>query len=397
MALMNHTLSTEQRIRRQRVTAMRDDRFVAMAGIMNSGELIISAKSNMTAATNGRDEIYSSVFVGTLNDKQLRFLVLHEPYHKMLRHRALSKQMKNKQLANIAMDYVINGMLDNTAGKMADNFIEMPPGGCLDHKYDGMDTLQVYRLLEKEMEDGGGGGNGAPTDEHDFDGELDEMPTLDDEDEAELEKAIDTAIRQGAYMAGKLGGKQDRAMQDLLESRIPWPEELTDFVTTHSVGRDLSTWRKPSRRFLSRGVYMPSSYSESTERVTIGIDTSGSIDQHQITVFLSEAKVAIEAATPKIVDIIYWDGAVAGHEVYEDDAVHAFTESTKPKGGDGTRVGAMREYMVEKNIKPDCIIIFTDGYVESDWGTSNWPAPVMWAITTKGIVAPFGKSLRVQL
>ena len=35
-----------------------------------------------TACTNGRDESYDRKFVASLNDAELRFLVLHEVYHK---------------------------------------------------------------------------------------------------------------------------------------------------------------------------------------------------------------------------------------------------------------------------------------------------------------------------
>lgn len=393
-----NSMTPEQRIRRQRVTAMRDDRFVALTGLMNTGTLIVTDNPKLTAATNGRDEIYSSVFIAPLNDKQLRFLVLHETYHKLLRHRTMWKKMPDKQLANQAMDYVINGMLDNAAGANADNYIEFIPGGCLDHRFDNLDTLQVYKILEKEQQGGKGkGGQGQSMDEHDFDGEMEELPQLDDEDEKELAKAIDTAIRQGQYMAGKITGKQDRNLNELLEARIPWPEELQDFVSTHAVGRDMSTWRRPNRRWLAKDVFMPSQFSESTERISFGIDTSGSIDDKQIQQFLSEAKVAVESASPKIIDIIYWDAEVAAHEIYEGEDVQKFAESTKPKGGGGTRVGAMREYMKAKGIKPDCVIIFTDGFVESDWSGPDWPAPVLWCVTTKGVTAPFGKTLRVDL
>jgi predicted metal-dependent peptidase len=143
-------------------------------------------------------------------------------------------------------------------------------------------------------------------------------------------------------------------------------------------------------------MYMPSSYSECTERITIGIDTSGSIGPNELQRFLSEVKVAVESSNPKVIDIIYWDYDVAAHETYEGDAVSLFADSTKPKGGGGTRVGAMKEYMTSHSIKPDCIIIFTEGYVENDFGGEGWPAPVLWCMTTK-IVAPFGKTLQVTV
>jgi predicted metal-dependent peptidase len=42
-------------------------------------------------------------------------------------------------------------------------------------------------------------------------------------------------------------------------------------------------------------------------------------------------------------------------------------------GGGGTRVSCVSEYIVKKNYKPDCIVIFTDGYVE---GNVNWQTTV---------------------
>ena len=39
-----------------------------------------------TAYTNGKDEFYDRTFVAKLNDAELRFLILHEVYHKLFKH-----------------------------------------------------------------------------------------------------------------------------------------------------------------------------------------------------------------------------------------------------------------------------------------------------------------------
>lgn len=401
--MFGEVLTVEQRLEKQRIAVMRDIRFVAIAGVLMTGKKSISDKKGMTAATNGRDEVYGRQFVTALSDEELRFLILHEGYHKLLRHRTTWKKLrdKNHKLANMAMDYVINGMLDNLAGAGGGGFIKFIACGLLDHKYDGMDTMQVYKLLEQQGDDGEGGEGegegGGGLDKHDFesDGEGD-LPELSEEEEKTLEREVDTAIRQGAFTAGRMGLGVDRSVTDMLAANVPWPEVLQDFVTSTFAGRDLSTWRRPSRRWLARDIYMPSTYSECTERITIGIDTSGSIGVPELQRFLSEVKVAIETSNPKIIDIIYWDYDVAAHEIYEGDAVSMFADSTKPKGGGGTRVGAMKEYMIEKAIKPECIIIFTDGYVEADFGGEGWPSPVLWCMTTD-VTAPIGKTLRVEV
>jgi hypothetical protein len=53
--------------------------------------------------------------------------------------------------------------------------------------------------------------------------------------------------------------------------------------------------------------------------------------------------------------------------------------------------------MAEHKIKPDCIIMVTDGHVFGGWG-SNYSAPVLWVIIDNPTVeAPTGKTLHVTL
>jgi predicted metal-dependent peptidase len=404
---MNEQLTTEQRILKERTQIMRDPRFIAMAGIMMIGKWEV--RDNVpTAYTNGRDVVYGRKFIDSLDTKTLRFVILHEYYHIMFMHMSMWKHLwdEHPMLANLAADFVINGMLDNHAG----DFIKVWPHAALDHQYDGLDTGEVYRRLKQQAQGGQGSGKGQGKhrsasggeaqdfDQHGVDdGEGSGLDPLTEEEVKELKQQIDSAIRQGAQFAGKLGGKLDRSMEGMLEASVPWQEVLQDFVKTTCAGDDLATWRKPSRRWMARDMYMPTRYSESVKRITIGVDTSGSIGDAQLQRALSEIKGACDTVNPEIVDVIYWDYDVAAHEIYEGDQVDRLVESTKPKGGGGTRVGAMLDYMKAKDIRPDCIIVFTDGYVERDWGGDNWPAPILWCISVKGITAPFGKSLYVPV
>ncbi len=411
---------THNRIIKQRVQIMRDERFIAMAGIMMIGTWRVDDKRKsvngmpMTAYTNGRDVIYGKAFMDGLSDEEMRFVILHEYYHIMFMHMTMWKRLwdQNAMAANIAADIVINNMLDNAAGAKADNFIKITKGGALDHSFDGLDTGEVFRrLMQMAQQQGGGGkgqkgpgirvpgvggGDGEPLDEHDVSGDAEGDSGLSDEEVKELHQQIDTALRQGAQMAGKLGGKVDRSITDLLEPTVDWREQLQDFVKSYCAGVDLATWRKPARRWMARdGIYMPSRYSESTKRITIGVDTSGSIGPDQLRRALTEIKAACDTVNPEVVDIIYWDYDVAAHEIFEGADSQQIVTSTKPAGGGGTRVGCMLDYMRDKQIRPDCIIIFTDGYVESDWGGDGWPAPVLWAVSVKGNIAPIGKTLFV--
>lgn len=411
-------LSAEERILKQRFKVMSDQRFIAIAGILMVGTSTVS-ETMPTAATNGRDTYFGRKFVDGISDAVLRFTILHEAFHIMLMHLTMYKHLfdEDAELANVAADMVINIMLDSTAGKGSDGFIEVWEHACLDYQYRGMSTEEVFRKLQQKQSQqqsqqqsqpgqgksgkpGSGqrsasGGEAQDFDQHDTEGAV--TNPLTPEEVKEVTEQVDTAIRQGAQMAGRMGGTADRFVTDLLEVSVDWQEVLQDFVRTHAAGSDMSTWRKLSRRWMARDIKQPTRYSEAAKCIVIGVDTSGSIGGDALKRAMSEIKGACESVTTESVHVIYWDYAVAGHEVYEGESIASITDVTKPKGGGGTRVGAMREFMETKDIKPDCIIIFTDGYVETGWGGDRWPAPVLWCVSSKGIKAPYGKTLYVPI
>jgi len=82
---MNQTLTTEQRLQKAAIDIMGNPKYIALAGVMMIGKRVVDDKVP-TACTNGRDEFYGRAFVDSLNDAELRFLVLHEVYHKLYRH-----------------------------------------------------------------------------------------------------------------------------------------------------------------------------------------------------------------------------------------------------------------------------------------------------------------------
>jgi predicted metal-dependent peptidase len=99
---------------------------------------------------------------------------------------------------------------------------------------------------------------------------------------------------------------------------------------------------------------------------------------------------------PEKVDLIYWGSSVVAHEEYEGSGVAGIVDSTKPQDGGGTEPSAVSRYLKEKDIKPECIIVLTDGYVGSDWG-EDWTAPILWAIVGgNDAVAPNGKTIHIK-
>lgn len=396
-------ITAERRLKKVVIDLLRDPTFADMAGIFMLGK-----KSVMdglpTAATDGRDEWYGREFVDMLGDKELAFVVVHESYHKMLRHLTTWEKLhkEDAQLANMACDYVINLAIfeRDPTGIM----VKMPqkdgkPIGLLDRRFANMNAKQVFDILKQDKKDGGfpkrdGDGDGAGFDEHDWAG----AKKLTQAEQDELAKEVDQAIRQGQIAASKMhgskAGNMARELAELLEAKVDWRELLREFVSAICAGRDQSSWRRPNRRFLSTDTYMPSLVSERVGHLVIGIDTSGSIGGPELSRFLTEVKEIAERVHPDKVDLIYWDAAVAGHEEYDSLTLPTLIDSTKPRGGGGTDPTCVERYLAEKKITPECIIMLTDGYV-GQWG--NWEVPIMWCICGGNtITAPVGKTIHIK-
>ena len=383
----NGNLTPQQRLQKNILAVITHPNYRALGGVVMLGETQV-VDDCPTAATDGLNVIYGTQFISSLSDPELRFVILHEAMHKSLRHLTTWRHLwkKNPQRANAACDYVINLMLVDSC---TDGFIAMPKVGLLDRKYTGMDAGEVFRLMEEE----GDGGNGHGFDEH----EWDKAAERSKEKEEALEGEIAEALRQGGMLNGKLGGNLARAIGEVLAPKVNWSAELWEFVTSLCKGHDMSTWRRPHRRSIDSGIYTPSTYSESVGRLVVGVDTSGSISGEFINRFLGEVTGICKAVNPEVLDLLYWDSHVAAHEKYGEGQYDMLASSTKPKGGGGTSPSCVSRYLQENAIKPECVVMLTDGYVGNDWG-AQWPCPVLWCVVNnKRASASTGRTLHVEI
>jgi predicted metal-dependent peptidase len=417
----------ERKVQKAKITLMRDPRFALWSGILMVGRT--SVVDNIpTACTNGRDEKYGRKFVAELKEPELNFVVLHENLHKAFRHLTTWRKLhdENHRLANAACDYVINLKLKDldpsertiAMPKWADGELKGKPMGLIDEKYRGLNAKQVFDLLKQEQKDKGEGNpcdDGDPSDQeggksrgssgtdtqegfddHDWDG----AKEMTEAEKKELEREIDQAIRQGVMahqkIAGTGAGDLDLDLLELLEPKVDWREMLREFVKSTCHAKDTSSWRRVNRRFLSTGTYMPSLIGEKVGHLVVAVDTSGSVGQEELSGFLTEVRGIAEEVKPSQVDLIYWDSNVAAHEEYTEGMVGDIINSTKPRGGGGTSPSCVSAYLKDKRIEPECIIVLTDGYVGSDWG-SGWTAPVLWAIVGgNDCIADNGKTIHVK-
>ena len=417
MLSIGKELTADQRLPKALVSIMRSDRYVALASVLMLGDRVIDNGMTNTAATDGRDEWYNSDFVDTLIDAELRALIIHECKHKMYKHLTTWEWVAIKyghSLTNQAMDYVINLEI---VDENPDDFCKLPACALLDVKYRGMTTAQVANALhqdqqqqQQQQKDGNsiptgsgtpdntppeegqsaGGNKSGGMDDHDWDG----AKEMTADEQSQLAKEIDEAVRQGALAASKMGKGGNTDFGDLLKPQVDWREALREFITSTCAGSDYQSWRQPHRKYLGHEMYMPIGISERVEELVLAIDTSGSIGRRVLTKFMSEVKSVCDVVKPDRVRILYWGSTVVADEVYENQ-LDGIVKSTKPVGGGGTDATCVPDYMRANKIKPQAAIMLTDGHVWGSWGT--WDCPLLWCVIDNKQAAPdVGKVLHIN-
>jgi predicted metal-dependent peptidase len=417
---------TIRNFKRLRIKVMRDPMFVGLAPVMMVGKRELSL-AVATACTNGRDEIYNPEFIFQWGDKEACFIMVHENYHKAGRHLEVYDTLHriDPKLANAALDFWINGRIILLDPK--ETLVAMPrddegnPIGLHDPKYDGWTVKRIFDDLRKQQsENGGGGGDQSDDQDGDGDGQPDDQDgnqagggsgdgegfddhdwegakAMGEEEKQELKANIERAIREGAMAAksiGQGGGGSKLGLEELLIPRVNWPEQLKEFVRATCTKKEVSTWRRLNRRFLHQDICMPTMIGNSIKELAVCPDVSGSMffrDRYQKC--MSEIEGIARQLNVDKLHLIYWDGQVERHEVYTQATLTNWRDTTMPQGGGGTDPTCVPAYLKEKGIKPDAVVMLTDGEVHQ-WGV--WEYPVLWAITEQGTTAPVGKTIYLE-
>ena len=402
--IVRSKLPAEKRIELVHVSLMREKSFAFFAGMFMVGSTKV-VEDKITAGTNGRDTWYGREFVDALTDKELAFLIMHENMHKCYRHMTIWKALDDidRNITNAACDFVINVQLYDMDPE--EKFLAFPRSkatgdreGLFDEQYRGMDTKQVFDILIKKKKEGGhggrkvkGGGDGTNRqtvdmfddedgdvgfDNHDWDG----AKQLSEEEKKQLDREVEQAIRQGGIYAGKFGGNTPREIGELLNPKVNWKDVLQRFARSNIRDRDSISWRKAHRNFLWQDIILPSILGKRVKYLLLGMDTSGSVAGPLLTDFLSEMNGLVKSVGIDRLDIVYWDAEIQAHEIFTG-GVKDIVHRTSPKGGGGTNPDVVVDLIVEKQLKPDAIIMLSDGYMHTN--KEKWAVitkPTLWCI-----------------
>ena len=393
-----------------KIGVMRSEPFGLLRGVMMLGKTTFTDEIP-TACTNGRDEKYNLDFwFETVSNtrKGLGFGQVHENFHKVAKHMIVYQTLykEDPMLANMACDYWINGRIIKADPNGL--IVEMPRDkegkniGLHDTKYDGWTVKRIFNHLKQEQEKGGDDGEGEGTgggggfDSHDWEG----AEELTKEERKELGDKIDEAVRQGIHVGQKAGGgslADALGLKDLITPKVDWRIHLRTFMNATCQRKEQSSWRRPNRRFLHQDIIMPTLEGRSIRELLVARDASGSMYwEDRMTKVTSEMLGIAKLLDIEKIHVLDWDGEVAkgGHTTYSSRELESAPELKTVHGGGGTNPNCVSRYIDEVQLKPDCIIMLTDGEI-ANWG--SWKHPILWAITNDDtITAPVGKTINID-
>lgn len=361
------------------------------------------------AATDGRLLFFHPEGYGDLKPVERDAVFLHELLHAALLHPS-RRGVRDPELFNIAADIVVNGMV------ASEESVALPQGAIRDIKLEHLSVEEIYELLQKkskkkkhtlpladllqpgsmgsaaEQEKGEGGDQGKAKEGGDGGasnpaGELHEL-----HDRGALEAHWKQAIQQARVLAssqgqGRLPAGMQRHLGEIADPQIDWRSQLWRYLV-----RTPTDFSGFDRRFLHRGLYLDHLEGESVQ-VFVCIDTSGSIDDEQMSLFIGEVS-GILSSYPML-DCRLW---YADADCYGPYTISGIREIPRPEGGGGTDFRPFFKAAMEawSGDQEAICVYLTDGY--GDFPEEMPQLPVLWVIVPGGLPSdeiPYGEICRL--
>lgn len=403
-----------------------------------------------TAATDGRAIYFYRNFVISLffdaNSPQTKMnghnrlvaLMAHEIWHLMFGH-LIRRGNRDPRYWNMAIDFIVNativhdkiGLLpstalldsrftiDHTAYEVYDYIVSsnMPVADSIDIHIepsspngsgDGDDTTTMTDVAVAGLADSKGGAIRVES------GKEPPAPMTPEEAKSLADRARMMAVKimHDEEGAGSLPAALAREVADLIDTKMDWRDLLNSSLRSiqpHEYTYDelsdvtWASWLYHRRRWYP-GCGVPKGYCAilptltEGERVeaTIAIDTSASMTNKMIADILAEVGGILETFKEVELRVLCFDGEVSSVETFRETDLSALKDykKKKVKGGGGTEFMVVWDYLKKEKIKPERLIVCTDGEPCGKWGDPNY-CDTIFLIHAKGKTkkkAPFGRT-----
>ena len=376
-------------------TEMRNTRILLMKADPFYGSLLlnipIEERSDIaTACTDGRAIYYNPRFLGSLSEKERRFVLMHELFHVLLRH-PLRMKGRNAKICNVAADLIVNAEVIRLMNNRGFNGIfpmsvpsgtlraSLPLGIAMEELYARLkadnkeNPLNQNILLRKSYISPGTRKNDPIEVPLPRPGERDremlplapddlESDNLSAADQARIEKMLRGLIKEALRDSHGGTGSLYRPREILaLGSGRPlnWKRILKDLLSEEQ--DEDTSYATPERKYIHMDLILPG-HGQTEERLNEAwafVDSSGSIGDEQMHRFLCELLELLRSFGCTL-HLAYWDTEVT--DVYRKIRTKKELEDSKPMHSGGTDINCVFQWMDQEKIKPDVLLILTDGY-----------------------------------
>lgn len=383
--------------------------FYEMLNNAGSEDIALFTKDVPIAATDGENLLLNpdTFFKYDLDERV--FACAHEILHCVFNHCGRNFRYKKSgkihyddgttlpydaQIANVAMDLVINDMLiDSKVGKFNKDWLHDKKFGTMNDSW-----IDVYKNVFKQQQGGGKGqGQGQGPSGQGFDIHLDPGTSQGKDpssaDAARSDASWGQAIAGAAAVAkamGKMPAGLERVISEVLDPAVDWKERIRALFS-RKVGSGSYDWRKADRRLISRlkdPIYSPARAGFGCGTIVVAVDTSGSIGQKELDMFFGEIFGILSDCTPREL-IIKWCDAQVQRIDHCDDVGDLMALRNKPApGGGGTSFIPVFDSIAAMGVQPDALVYLTDGMGSFPDRAPSYP--VIWGNIYPNSKYPFG-------
>lgn len=330
---------------------------------------------------NGIRLEYNSDFIDEVSVEELEFVFANGAMHASLEYESRQNNRSN-WLWQLSRDYAINDML-------VENGLERPWQANFSERFSGLYAEEIYAELKadiirdaEELPENDGEDvneesnsetsqstkeNGLVNEEQDSEANdsrkengLEESTTQTTKDQNEnqtlenqLFEEFTKSSLQKEEKSGALPASLERFFKIDFSSKYDWRDELRDAIDRFA--KDDYSQMPPNKKFLSQGIYLPSTTSEIFNLV-IAIDSSGSIDDKLLNEFLSEVNSLMLSIIKYKIDVLVCDFKIRSHKTfYGGDALEVDIE-----GGGATDFRPVFEFIDDTLFDTKLLVYFTD-------------------------------------
>jgi predicted metal-dependent peptidase len=327
--------------------------------------------------SDGKKLYYREEYINSLAIDEVEFILANGAMHTVLAYER-RKNSRSGWLWQMATDISINSML-------LQNGMSMPDGAEYRKRFDGMYAEEIYAELKEDI----------LRDELSYESDdIEDTQDLNDTNKESIEDEIlqeqllvqeAISLLEKEFKKGQTPNSIERFFKLDFLSKVDWRSELR--LALEKYFRDDYTLLPPSKKLLSYGIYLPSTTSV-TYSLVIGIDSSASIDEENLSRFLSEVNSLMSLIQNYTIELIVCDDKIRYHKTfYSGDILEL-----ELIGGGATDFRPVFEYIDTELDDIKLLLYFTD--LDGIFPDTKPDYEVKWVSKeTKNI--PFGSIIEI--